>query len=172
MMTSAAPTYFPAYRLQGLGSCYIDGGVFANNPSHIAVTKIQVRFFFFALGAQFTLAVLNAALSSCLPHAQAHIGARISPSNFSVLSVGSGSFNFNIHAEKKDSMDWGLRQWAPHLINLVLDRCARFCCRAPRKLCVCLIGFQHSHHARLSYVNDAWRRVPQAEPAAAPQHSS
>jgi patatin-like phospholipase/acyl hydrolase len=42
MMTSAAPTYFPAYRLQGLGSCYIDGGVFANNPSHIAVTKIQV----------------------------------------------------------------------------------------------------------------------------------
>ena len=85
---------------------------------------------FFALAAQFTLA----SLSSCLPHAQAHIGARISPSNFSVLSVGSGSFNFNIHAEKKDSMDWGLRQWAPHLINLVLDRCACVCCCAPWRL--------------------------------------
>jgi hypothetical protein len=42
MMTSAAPTYFPAHRIHGVGSCYIDGGVFANNPSHIAVTKIQV----------------------------------------------------------------------------------------------------------------------------------
>ena len=42
MMTSAAPTYFPAHRVQGVGSCYIDGGVFANNPSHVAVTKIQV----------------------------------------------------------------------------------------------------------------------------------
>jgi predicted acylesterase/phospholipase RssA len=42
MMTSAAPTYFPAHRIQGVGPCYIDGGVFANNPSHMAVTKIQV----------------------------------------------------------------------------------------------------------------------------------
>jgi patatin-like phospholipase/acyl hydrolase len=45
MMTSAAPTYFPAHRVQGVGSCYIDGGVFANNPSHVAVTKIQVCVF-------------------------------------------------------------------------------------------------------------------------------
>lgn len=55
MMTSAAPTYFPAHRINGVGSCYIDGGVFANNPSHIAVTKIQV----------ICLEPLNVLLSAC-----------------------------------------------------------------------------------------------------------
>ena len=37
--TSAAPTYFPPARINGLD--YIDGGVLANNPSNIAVRTIK-----------------------------------------------------------------------------------------------------------------------------------
>ena len=37
MMTSAAPTYFPAFK------GYVDGGVFANNPAMIALAQSQDR---------------------------------------------------------------------------------------------------------------------------------
>ncbi|MYB52667.1 MAG: patatin-like phospholipase family protein [Acidobacteriia bacterium] len=42
--TSAAPTYFPAHRLQGDGSRLVDGGVWANNPAMVGVTEAVSLF--------------------------------------------------------------------------------------------------------------------------------
>nr|WP_272667259.1 MULTISPECIES: patatin-like phospholipase family protein [unclassified Providencia] len=41
LATAAAPTYFPPYRIDenNLGYC-VDGGVFANNPTTIAISEI------------------------------------------------------------------------------------------------------------------------------------
>ena len=39
LSTSAAPTYFPPHMLEGFGYC-VDGGVFANNPSTIALSTV------------------------------------------------------------------------------------------------------------------------------------
>ena len=39
MATTAAPTYFPAYRLRADGVRLIDGGVWANNPAMVGVTE-------------------------------------------------------------------------------------------------------------------------------------
>ena len=44
MATSAAPTYFPTYKLKGNGVRLIDGGVWANNPAMVGVTE-AVGFF-------------------------------------------------------------------------------------------------------------------------------
>ena len=42
--TSAAPTYFPAHRLEGDGSRLVDGGVWANNPAMVGVTEAVSLF--------------------------------------------------------------------------------------------------------------------------------
>lgn len=45
--TSAAPTYFPPFRLPGDGEDYfalVDGGLFANNPALCALVEAQVMF--------------------------------------------------------------------------------------------------------------------------------
>ena len=44
MATSAAPTFFPAYRLSGHGVRLIDGGVWANNPALVGVTEAVSLF--------------------------------------------------------------------------------------------------------------------------------
>jgi len=44
MATSAAPTYFPAFRLGSDRTRLIDGGVWANNPSPIAVVEAVSSF--------------------------------------------------------------------------------------------------------------------------------
>ena len=42
MASTAAPTFFPAHVIQD--SSYVDGGLFANNPSLCAVSKILTHF--------------------------------------------------------------------------------------------------------------------------------
>jgi patatin-like phospholipase/acyl hydrolase len=44
MATTAAPTYFPAFRLPGEQSRLIDGGVWANNPAMVGVTEAVSMF--------------------------------------------------------------------------------------------------------------------------------
>ena len=87
MRTSAAPTYFPIF--QG----YVDGGVVANNPAVLGVTKSIVHY------------------------------PGLNPNNVFVLSIGTGcwpsdeSLQLGINGE----FDWGLRQWVPHLLDLLLE---------------------------------------------------
>ena len=87
MRTSAAPTYFPIF--QG----YIDGGVVANNPSVLGVTKSIVHH------------------------------PRLNPNNIFVLSIGAGCWpnDESLKLGLNGEFDLGLSQWIPHLLDLLLE---------------------------------------------------
>ncbi len=85
LYTSAAPTYFESV------DSYIDGGVFANNPSMIALAQTQdIRSF-----------------DKAIPFEE-----------ISLLSVGTGYSGTFIKGKK---LDWGYAQWAQPLVSLMLD---------------------------------------------------
>lgn len=84
MYTSAAPTYFPS--VDG----YIDGGVFANNPSMIAIAQAISR--------------------SNRPSERAKLDDTI------LLSVGTG---VSLHYIKGKTLDWGYAQWIKPLIEIL-----------------------------------------------------
>ena len=86
LYTSAAPTYFPS------ANGYIDGGVFANNPSIVALVQ--------AISAR------NAA------HERAALDDVV------MLSVGTG---VSLTYIKGQTLDWGYAQWAQPLINVLMD---------------------------------------------------
>ena len=65
--------------------------MFANNPSLVAVAKVKAHFPSVDLG------------------------------RIRVLSLGSGSFPYNADLHGDEDADWGLRQWAPHLLDLLVD---------------------------------------------------
>jgi predicted acylesterase/phospholipase RssA len=86
MRTSAAPSYFPIY--QG----YVDGAVYANNPTIPALARV------------------------C-----SHFAPRVTLDNVIVLSLGCGMINQFIPREDCDAADWGLARWSPHLLDLLMD---------------------------------------------------
>ena len=85
MYTSAAPTYFPS--VDG----YIDGGVYANNPSMAALAQSQDKR---AISVPPTLGDVR------------------------LLSLGTGLELTYISGK---NLDWGYVQWAKPLINLMMD---------------------------------------------------
>ncbi|NIK03371.1 patatin-like phospholipase family protein [Xanthomonas cannabis] len=108
LATSAAPTYFPPYRIAGTGDDYgyfADGGVFANNPAMTAVAE---------------------AIASGLV---TNIG------EIQLLSLGTGSSPQGIPATTiSKPLDWGATSWlypwasgsvpAMPLLNLTMDATA------------------------------------------------
>lgn len=86
LYTSAAPTYFPS--VDG----YIDGGVFANNPSLVALAQ--------------------AIDQDNQQHERAELEQIV------LLSVGTGSAKSFIEGQ---TLDWGFTQWGPHLIDMLMD---------------------------------------------------
>ena len=70
---------------------FTDGAVFANNPSLVGVTKVKSHF------------------------------PRIKSADIRVLSLGTGDFPASVDLQGDDDADWGIRQWAPHLLDMLID---------------------------------------------------
>jgi patatin-like phospholipase/acyl hydrolase len=86
LYTSSAPTYFPS------ADGYIDGGVFANNPSMVAMVQ---------------------AISERNKNTE-----RASVDEIALLSVGTG---VSLSYIKGPTLDWGYAQWVKPLINILMD---------------------------------------------------
>lgn len=86
LYTSSAPTYFPS------ADGYIDGGVYANNPSIVALAQAISRR---------NQAAERAALDDVV-----------------LLSLGTG---VSLTYIKGQTLDWGYAQWAQPLINVLMD---------------------------------------------------
>lgn len=85
LYTSAAPTFFPA--VDG----YVDGGVFANNPSMAALAQTQD----------------HRALKNPPEH-----------EDIALLSIGTGTPLMLI---EKKNLDWGQAQWVKPILNIMMD---------------------------------------------------
>lgn len=86
LYTSSAPVYFPT------AGGFIDGGVYANNPSMIAVSQ---------------------AMSSQLDEKE-----RVNADNIVLLSIGTGT---NYKYITGDSLNWGYLQWVKPMLNIIMD---------------------------------------------------
>jgi patatin-like phospholipase/acyl hydrolase len=85
LYTAAAPTYFPS--VDG----YVDGGVFANNPSMCALAQTQD---------------------------ERYVSYPKNMNDVVLLSLGTGTSLYHI---KRKNLDWGYAQWIKPLISLILD---------------------------------------------------
>jgi patatin-like phospholipase/acyl hydrolase len=108
LATSAAPTYFPPYRIKGEDydfGYFADGGTFANNPSMTAIVEAVYQ------------------------------GYASGPSDITMLSLGTGANPVGIPpADITDPLAWGVEKWlwpesrgvmpAAALLNLTMDATA------------------------------------------------
>ncbi|MEW6709684.1 MAG: patatin-like phospholipase family protein [Candidatus Riflebacteria bacterium] len=88
LYTSAAPTYFP------IANGYVDGGVFANNPSMVGLAQV--------LDSRFS---------------------KVSLSEVKLLSISSGENPSYIDDQFKNA-DWGLYHWRKHIIEIMMEGAA------------------------------------------------
>lgn len=65
--------------------------MFANNPSLVGVTKVKSHY------------------------------PLLKTADVRVLSLGTGDFPASIDLQGDDNADWGIRQWAPHLLDMLID---------------------------------------------------
>ena len=70
---------------------YVDGGVFANNPSLCAMTRVLANI------------------------------PQLSSRDVSVLSIGTGTRPMRIDVDERSTHPWGLGRWAPYLVDLLFD---------------------------------------------------
>ena len=99
LATSATPTYFAPHRVvnphnSGIIYTLIDGGVFANNPAHLAILEAQIS------SKRKGQKVLN-------------------PEDILVVSLGTGSLT-SVYPYK-EVKNWGLLQWGRPLLNIMFD---------------------------------------------------
>jgi uncharacterized protein len=99
LATSATPTYFAPHRVvnphnSGIAYTLIDGGVFANNPSHLAILEAQIS------SKRKAQKVLNT-------------------EDILVVSLGTGSLT-SVYPYK-EVKNWGLLQWGRPLLNIMFD---------------------------------------------------
>ncbi|MBU7585647.1 MAG: patatin-like phospholipase family protein [Nostoc sp. TH1S01] len=99
LATSATPTYFAPHRIptsHNTNGFYtlIDGGVFANNPAHLAIIEAQI------ISKKETNRVLNT-------------------EDILVVSLGTGSLT-SVYPYN-EVKNWGLLQWGRPLLNIVFD---------------------------------------------------
>ncbi|MBD1996336.1 patatin-like phospholipase family protein [Leptolyngbya sp. FACHB-541] len=100
MATSAAPTFFPPYKLETVHRtsegyyALIDGGIFANNPSSLAMMEAMISY-------------------------RRETGQELQRADMLVVSLGTGSLTKKY--KYKDVKDWGQLKWAIPILNVVLD---------------------------------------------------
>ncbi|MBN3960140.1 patatin-like phospholipase family protein [Nostoc sp. NMS8] len=99
LATSATPTYFAPHRLinphnSGIAYTLIDGGVFANNPAHLAILEAQIS------SKRKAQKILNT-------------------EDILVVSLGTGSLT-SVYPYK-EVKNWGLLQWGRPLLNIMFD---------------------------------------------------
>ncbi|RCJ32137.1 patatin [Nostoc punctiforme NIES-2108] len=99
LATTATPTYFAPHRLvnphnSGIAYTLIDGGVFANNPAHLAILEAQIS------SKRKAQKVLNT-------------------EDILVVSLGTGSLT-SVYPYK-EVKNWGLLQWGRPLLNIMFD---------------------------------------------------
>jgi uncharacterized protein len=99
MATSAAPTFFPPYKLNTIHSdsghySLVDGGIFANNPTSLAIMEAMISY-------------------------KKRTNEDVSLQDILVVSLGTGSLKrrYNFDTIK----DWGLLSWVQPLLNIVMD---------------------------------------------------
>lgn len=94
LATTAAPTYFPAAKVDQKLTV-VDGGLWANNPSIVALAETQKILENFREGSD----------------------PKFSMDEVMVLSVGTGSPGYSIAPPNETGLAW----WGPQLVNLVLN---------------------------------------------------
>lgn len=100
MATSAAPTFFPPYRLKTVHRvsedyyALVDGGIFANNPTALALMETMISY-------------------------QRTTGQELHRDDILVVSLGTGSLTRKY--KYQDAKNWGQLKWALPLLNIVFD---------------------------------------------------
>ncbi|MEG4942166.1 patatin-like phospholipase family protein [Microcoleus sp. F4-D5] len=100
MATSAAPTFFPPYELETAHTtdeghyALIDGGVFANNPSSLAMMEAMISY-------------------------KRKTKEELYRKDILIVSLGTGSVTRRY--KYRDAKNWGQIKWALPLLNVVFD---------------------------------------------------